>query len=319
MIRPGLVLVLAFAACSPQGQLERVPIPPGSGLRAAADSLAAHGIIWSRPWFELRARLSGVDHRLKAGIYQFRRHSGASAVLRALETGGALRFRVTMPIGGTVFDLAHAVQDRLGISADTVLAAARDPVLLRRYGITAPSAEGWLLPESFDFGGFDNARDVVGRFIVARQQAWDSSWDARAHAAGLTRADLLTVASIVEAEAGDPADRPLIAAVYRNRLRRGMPLDADPAIEYAFLLRDGERKSRLFEIDYQLDSPWNTYRHTGLPPGPIGNPSREAIEAVLAPAAVDYLYFVARPDGKSLVATTYAEHLRNVRRARSAR
>jgi UPF0755 protein len=307
---------LALAACASPGPLERVPIPPGAGVRIAADSLAAHGVIWSRPWFVLRARWGHIDHSLKAGIYQFARHSSTGAILHALRAGDALHFRVTLPIGGTVFDLARSVQDHLGIPRDRLLAAARDPALLHEFHIPGPSVEGWLLPESFDFGGFDSASDVLGRFITARAQAWDSSWDARAETAGLDRNALLVLASIVEAEARNPADRPLIAAVYRNRRRRGMSLDADPTIEYAYLLRDGERKSRLFDVDYQLDSPWNTYRHPGLPPGPVGNPSHQAIEAVLTPASVPYLYFVAGPDGKSLFATTYTEHLRNVRKLR---
>ncbi|MGH7592458.1 MAG: endolytic transglycosylase MltG [Gemmatimonadales bacterium] len=311
-----LTITLLLASCSPTGPLERVAIPPGTSVRAAADSLSIHGVIWSRPWFRLRARWAHVDQHLKAGIYQFARHSGTSTVLRALRTGNALRFRVTVPLGGTLFDLARAAQERLGIPRDSLVAAARDSELLQRFGIPGPSVEGWLLPESFDFGGFDTARDVLVRFITAREQAWDSTWDARAASAGFNRSELLTLASIVEAEALDPAERPLIAAVYRNRLRLKMPLQADPTIEYAYLLRNGVRKGRLYNGDYQLDSPWNTYRHPGLPPGPVGNPSRQAIEAVLAPAKVPYLYFVAGPDGKSFFATTSAQHLRNIARVR---
>jgi UPF0755 protein len=312
-----LFVTIVFTACTRSGSLERVPIPPGSGIRAMADSLAAHGVISSRPWFVLRARLAHIGHHLKAGVYQFPRHSSTGTVLHAIVAGDALHFRVTLPIGGTVFDLARNVQEHLGIPRDSLLAAARDRTLLKHFGISGPSADGWLLPESFDFGGFDTPQQVVERFIAARQAAWDSTWDRRAEAAGLDRNGLLALASVVEAEATDPAERPLIAAVYRNRLQKGMPLDADPTIEYAYLLRDGERKGRLFDVDYQLDSPWNTYQHPGLPPGPVGNPSREAIEAVLNPARVSYLYFVAGSDGRSLFANTYAEHLRNIRTLRA--
>jgi UPF0755 protein len=314
----GCVFVtIILTACTSSGPLERVPIPPGSGLRAMADSLSAHGVISSRPWFVLRARLAHIGHHLKAGVYQFHRHSSVGTVLHAILAGDALHFRVTLPIGGTVFDLARSAQEHLGIPRDSLLASARDPAVLSHFGISGPSADGWLLPQSFDFGGFDTPTQVVERFIAARQAAWDSTWDRRAEAAGLDRKGLLALASIVEAEATDPGERPLIAAVYRNRLRLGMPLDADPTIEYAYLLRDGERKGRLFDVDYQLDSPWNTYRHPGLPPGPVGNPSREAIEAVLDPAKVAYLYFVAGADGKSLFANSYAEHLSNIRKVRA--
>jgi UPF0755 protein len=310
------ILLFTLIGCSSAGGVERVPIPPGSSLRSIADSLASHRVIRSRNWFRLRARLAHVDRDAKAGIYEFARGTSIATVLRALKSGSAVQFRITLPVGGTLFDLARSAQERMAIPRDSILVAARDSTLLHRLGVSGPSAEGWLLPESFDFGGFDRAAEVITRFVTAREHGWDSAWDARAESAGLDRAKLLTLASIVEAEAKVPADRPLIAAVYRNRLRLGMPLQADPTIEYAYLLENGERKGRLYTVDYQLDSPWNTYRRQGLPPGPVGNPSREAIESVLAPASVPYLYFVAGPDGKSVFATTYTEHLRNIRNAR---
>jgi len=275
-------------------------------------------VIRSTTWFRWRARVSAGNRTLKAGIYSFARGTSVGTLLQRLRAGDAERLRVTLPIGGTIFDLARSAESMLKIPSESLLAAAGDSALLRRFGIHGPTAEGWLLPESFDFGGFDVAREVIARFLAARKLAWDSTWDSRAAAEGLDRTSLLVLASIVEAEAKDPAERPIIAAVYRNRLRLQMPLEADPTIQYAYLLRDGERKPRLYNKDYLLDSPWNTYKHPGLPPGPIDNPGRDAIEAVLSPAKVPYLYFVAGSDGKSLFATTYAEHLRNVKRVREA-
>ena len=298
--------------------MERVPIPPGSSIRAAADSLSAHHVIRSTTWFRLRARLSG-NRTIKAGIYRFNRGTAIGTLLSRLRTGDAERLRVTLPVGGTLFDLARSVETTLAVPADSLFAAADDSATLRQLGVAGSSAEGWLLPESFDFGGFDAARDVIARFVLARQQSWDSTWDRRAAAQHLDREALLSLASIVEAEAKDPAERPIIAAVYRNRLKIGMALQADPTIQYGYLIRDGERKPRLYNKDYLFDSPWNTYKHAGLPPGPIGNPSREAIEAVLSPAKVAYLYFVAGSDGKSLFATTMAEHLRNIGKVRKGR
>ena len=311
-----LAALVVLAACTTSGALERVPIPPGSTVRAAAESLAAHGVIRSQAWFRLRARLAHTDRTVKAGIYQFARGSSTGTVLRRLKAGDAVRFRITLPSGGTLFDLARSAHATLNIPSDSIVAAGSDSAVLQRFELPGPSVEGWLLPESFDFGGFDAARDVIARFVTARQQAWDSTWDARAAAQHLDRKGLISLASIVAAEAKDPAEQPLIAAVYRNRLKQHMPLQADPTIQYAWLLRTGSRKGRLYNGDYLLDSPWNSYRHPGLPPGPIGNPSREAIEAVLNPAKMSYLYFVAGPDGKSLFATTYAEHRRNIKRVR---
>ncbi|HEY3933872.1 MAG TPA: endolytic transglycosylase MltG [Gemmatimonadales bacterium] len=307
------LLLLALPACGPSTSLERVPIPPGSSLRAAADSLKAHGVIWSTTYFRMRARWVHADRSVKAGVYQLPRHAPIPVILHALAIGDAMHFRITLPQGGTIIDLAHAA-GRLGISTDSILAAAHDSSLLHRLGIDGPSAEGWLLPETFEFGQFDSARTVITRFATARLSSWDANWDVQAKAQGLDRRELLTLASLVEAEAANPADRALIAAVYRNRLKRGMPLQADPSIEYSYLITSGARKGRLSDVDYRLDSPWNTYLHPGLPPGPIDNPSRDAIEAVLAAPRVPYLYFVAGGDGRSHFATTYPEHLRNIRR-----
>lgn len=320
MIRaPGgtLLLAAALAGCSGANTTPtRVIIPRGASVRAVSESLSTHGVIASAAWFRMRARLSGLDRRLQPGLYEFAPHLGTGAVLQQLATGDALRVRITLPEGATLFDLARAVEQRADIPRDQFLAAARDTTLLRQFQIPGQSVEGWLLPQTFDFPALVDARTVLERFLVARREAWDSSWDARAAAAGLSRAELLTLASIVEAEAKLPADRPRIAAVYRNRLRIGMPLQADPGIQYAYLLRDGTRKSRMYHVDYNFPSPWNTYLHPGLPPGPIGNPTAEAIEAVLSPAATSDLYFVAGPDGAHRFSRSYDEHLRAIRNIR---
>ena len=309
-------LLLVGCGGTATGPVQRVAIPPGSTVLAVADSLAAHQLIGSIGWFRFRARVARVDRRLKVGIYEFQPGASITAILRKLRTGDALQFRVTLPEGGTLFDLARNAESQLGIPSQTLLDAASDSALRARYDISAPSVEGWLLPESFDFDGFTTASQVLDRFLAARRNGWLPKWDSSAARAGLSRFDVLTLASIVEAEALVPSDRPPIAAVYRNRLRKRMLLQADPTIQYAYLLRDGQRKPRLYNKDYAFASPWNTYRHPGLPPGPIGDPGNAAIEAVLYPPDVAFLYFVAGPDGKHLFARTYSEHLANIRRTR---
>ena len=309
-------LLLVGCGATTTGPVQRVAIPPGSTVLAVADSLAAHQLIGSIGWFRFRARVARVDRRVKAGIYEFQSGASITAILRTLRTGDDLHFRVTLPEGGTLFDLARNAESQLSIPSQTLLDAASDSALRARYDISAPSVEGWLLPESFDFDGFTTASQVLDRFLAARRNGWIPKWDSSATRAGLSRSDVLILASIVEAEALVPSDRPLIAAVYRNRLRKRMPLQADPTIQYAYLLRDGQRKSRLYNKDYALKSPWNTYRHAGLTPGPIGNPGNAAIEAVLNPPDVAYLYFVAGPDGRHVFSKTYSEHLAAVRRVR---
>lgn len=314
---PHVVVALCVAACTPpDGAPVRIAVPAGASVRQVADSLDAHNLITSRRWFLLQARLRGVDRSVKPGLYEFTHGTPQGELLRRLRDGDALRFRVTLPEGGTIYDLARSADTRLGVPRDSMMRAARDPELRRRHGISGPTVEGWLLPETFDFGGLVGASDVLERFLQGRRERWDATWDARATAAGLDRAGVLTLASIVEAETRVGDERGLVAAVYRNRLRLGMPLQADPTIQYGYLLSEGARRPRLFNTDYALDSPWNTYLYAGLPPGPIGNPSREAIEAVLSPADVAFLYFVADSTGRHRFSATYDEHLRAIRAIR---
>ncbi|MEO5798800.1 MAG: endolytic transglycosylase MltG [Gemmatimonadales bacterium] len=311
--------VLLLGGCGGSNDVPtRVLIPSGASMRVAADSLAAHQVIANASWFRLRARLSGLDRKLRPGLYEFPAHPSTEAVVDKLAAGDALHVKLTLPEGATLFDLARAVENRVGIPRAKFLAAARDSSLRKEFGIGGESVEGWLLPETFDFPALVGEREILERYLAARKSAWKPEWDARATAAGLSRTALLTLASIVEAEAKLPADRAPIAAVYRNRLRIGMPLQADPGIQYAWLLRDGTRKSRMYNVDYAYDSPWNTYLHPGLPPGPIGNPSDAAIEAVLSPSPLPYLYFVAGADGAHRFSRTYQEHLKAIRELRNA-
>jgi UPF0755 protein len=312
--------LLLLAACGvPAGPVQQIDVPRGTTVAALADTLAAHGLIRSAPWFRLRARLRRTDRKLQAGIYRFVPGTSTGRMLADLEAGRSVRFRVTLPVGGTIFDLARSAEAVLQISRDSVLAATRDSAIRHRFGIPGPSAEGWLLPESFDFPAFTGPREVVTRFLRGRQERWTAAWDSAADSAHLSRAELLTLASIVDAEAMVPEDRAPIAAVYRHRLRIGMALQADPTIQYGYLLEGKPRKPRLFNTDYAFRSPWNTYLHPGLPPGPIGNPSDEAIEAVLHPPDVPWLYFVAGPGGRHIFSSSYAEHVRTVHRMQRAR
>ena len=307
------VMLLAAACGVPDGSPVRITVPPGASLGSVADSLAARGVIGSKRIFTLQARIRGTDRSIKPGLYEFTPGTPVGTLLDQLSRGDAVRLRVTLPEGGTIFDLARSAETRLGIPRDSVLKAARDPAIRTAFGIDAPSVEGWLLPQTFDFEGAATASDIVRRFVEERIAAWDSSWTTAAAAAGLDRKAVLTLASIVEAEAQVADELPTIAAVYRNRLRIGMALQADPTIQYAYLLRDGARKPRLFNADYEFDSPWNTYLHAGLPPGPISNPTQAAIAAVLAPADVPYLYFVADSNGRHRFSTSYDGHLRAIR------
>jgi UPF0755 protein len=237
-------------------------------------------------------------------------------VLRALAEGRAVTVRLTIPEGYTLIDIAETAERELRIPRDSLLAAARDTALRRELGVEAPSLEGYLMADTYHWSGAVSATALLRRLAVTLRERWDPTWDARAQALGLTRHGLLTLASIVEGEALVDDDRPLVATVYRNRLRISMALQADPTVQYAIQLATGERKKRLYEKDYRFESPYNTYLYPGLPPGPVGAASRESIEAVLAAVPAPYLYFVAGPEGKHIFSRTYDEHLRAIRRVR---
>jgi UPF0755 protein len=294
-------------------------IPPGATLRAASDSLHAHGIIGSPRWFRLIARVSRSDRRLQSGSYLLPKGSGGIAALRALTGGKSSLTRFTVPEGFTLLEMAEAAERQLGIARETFLAATRDSALLREFEVPADSFEGFLRPETYFFARGVPAEVVVREMAATFRSDWNPAWDLAARGQGLDRKGLVTLASIVEGEARTDSDRPLIAGVFRNRMRRGMPLQADATIQYAIQQATGQRKLRLYEKDYDYPSPYNTYLHPGLPPGPIGAPSRKSLEAVSNPALVPYLYYVAGPDGRHIFSRTYDEHLRAVRRVRSLR
>ncbi len=319
---PGLVaLVVLVGACggpAADAPTEEVFLPPGAGFGEMTDSLVAHRIVTNRQWFGFLARIGRYDRKLKAGFYELKQGEAPLALLKALATGSEKTARFTVPEGFTIVDIAAAAESSLGIPADSIKVAATDPALLREFGVDAQSMEGFLLPETYFVSRMISARGLVREMALLFRKRWNPAWDDRAKAAGLSRMDLVTMASIVEGEAQADEDRPLVAAVYLNRRRIRMPLQADPTVQYAIQAATGSRKPRLFERDYRFPSPFNTYLHPGLPPGPVGAPNTKSIEAVLDPAPVPYLFFVAGLDGKHVFTRTYAEHLRAIARIRAA-
>ncbi|HEV8124257.1 MAG TPA: endolytic transglycosylase MltG [Gemmatimonadales bacterium] len=323
---PLLLLLLAAAAwflftsinTARSGETERIIILPGATFATVTDTLVARGIVTSRTWFKMLARLRGLDRSVQAGAYDFHPGETTWRVLSTLRSGRTPAQRFTVPEGLSVLELAALAHERLKIPAESVLAAVRDSVSAREE-VAAPTAEGFLFPETYQVPINSSARDLVRIMTREFAAAWKPGWDYRAQALGMSRRDVLTLASIVEGEARVDSERPVIAGVYVNRLRIGMPLQADPTVQYAIELKTGRPKTRLFEKDYEVQSPYNTYLHSGLPPGPINSPGLRSIEAALNPAQLPFLYFVATPDGHHIFSRTYQEHLQAVARARRAR
>lgn len=315
----GTILLLAVGCGpAPGAPRERIVIPPGASVHSIADTLAAHGVISSQRWFRLLARLAGYDRRLQSGPYELIRGQGARSALKALTGGHAILSRFMVPEGFTLREVAEAAESTFGIPRDRFLAVARDTALLREFAVPAASFEGFLKPETYLFADGVGPEVIVRTLAEAARTEWDSSFAAAAASQGLDRLTATILASLVEGEAKVEQDRPLVAAVYRNRLRIGMPLQADPTVQYAIELATGRRKSRLYGKDYGVVSPYNTYLKSGLPPGPVGAPGRPSIEAVLTAPAVPFLYFVAGPNGAHIFTRSYAEHLRAIRRVQRA-
>jgi UPF0755 protein len=288
------VLLIVVAACGPgSGEPVKVTIPPRATLRVASDALAKAGVIRFPRLFRYYASMRRSDRGIKAGTYALHKNAGWGYVLGELHSGKAIVHIVTIPEGFTLSQIAITLAAKLGQPADSVEAAARDTALLHALDIPTPTAEGYLFPDTYTFQDGTTARTAVQTMVHRFEQVWRPEWTARLDTLHLSRNDVMALASIVEKEARLPQERPVIAAVYLNRLRAGMLLQADPTVQFAM----GKHVARVFYKDLETESPYNTYLHKGLPPGPIASPGRASIQAALYPANVPYLYFVAYPDG----------------------
>ena len=291
-----------------------IDIPSGSSVRGIADQLHADGIVVSPYGLEALRFLGG--RTLKAGEYRFDHPAKVTEVYARLARGDVYTVALTIPEGANLFDVAARVEAAgLGSRIGFLKAAQTESRLAHRLDPQADTLEGFLFPATYRFGRHAGPDDMLRTMVHQFQlQAAALGFSDNVHR-------LLTLASLVERETPIPAERPLVASVFLNRLDRGMPLETDPTVIYAALLR-GQYRGTIYQSDLQADSPYNTYRHAGLPPGPICNPGAVSLQAVLHPAHTDYLYFVAAgadPLGHSRFAATLEQHQRNVAAYRAAR
>ena len=315
--RATLIVASVFlAACSgePHGAPVRVIVPRGASFGQAADSLASTGVIGSRKLFTLYGRLTGGDRNIKPGTYLLKHGTPWTAIISALNGGHGLVNTVTIPEGWTISQIAPALAKTLKVPVDSVTAAVRDTAMLARLDIPNSTLEGYLFPDTYAFPIGTTARQAVREMVYSFERRWRPAWDSAATAMKINRNDLVTMASIVEKEARVPEERPVIAAVYYNRLRRGMLLQADPTVQYAL----GHHVGRVLYKDLAIQSPYNTYVNKGLPPGPIASPGVASLAAAANPANVQYLYFVATPDGHHEFRMTLEQHTNAVRQVRAA-
>lgn len=315
----GVGLLTALTACgsSPQpgAETHRVVIPNGASFRAAADSLASAGVIGSATRFRLYARFRKEDRSIKPGTYEFAPGESWSTIIDALNAGSAVHVSIAIPEGWELSRIVPLVAERLELPEDSILAVVQDTTYLSRLQIPIASLEGYLFPATYQFPLGTSARQAVESMVTEFERRWRAEWDELADSLEMTRHEIMTLASIIEKEARVGDERTTISAVYHNRLRIGMALQADPTVQYA----RGSHTTRVLYRDLEIDSPYNTYRHPGLPPGPIASPGSASIEAALMPADVNYMYFVARPDGRHEFRRTFEEHVAVAREMRRLR
>ncbi len=319
VVLAGLAAVEAWRILTPGPSVTDGPrvveVPAQSGVTDIAGRLAREGVIRSPEGFVALSLLRGSFRSLRAGEYEVPAGASTVDVLRLVESGRVRRHAVLHPEGATVAELARTLEAAGLLPATEVLRVASDRAFLDAHDIPAPTAEGYLFPDTYYLVRGLTAEQVLGRMVQRLHEKLDGPLLVRLAETSLTLHELLTLASIVEREAVAPEERPVIAAVFWNRLRRGMPLQADPTVQYAV----GKERQALTRADLLTDHPYNTYQRAGLPPGPIASPGLDAIRATLHPAPVTYLYFVKKDDQRHHFSRTIEEHNAAVARYRLVR
>jgi UPF0755 protein len=291
----GFWFIQGWNGAGPSRQPTPVVIAPGTSLIKAAEQLEKAGVIASSERFLFQARIFGSDEPIKAGEYEFPAHASHAQILSLLQNAKTLQRLVTIPEGLP----SVLVYERL-MKAPTLTGDVPVP------------EEGSVLPNSYSYQRGEPRAAVLGRMQSAMTKALDELWPTRTAASVVRdRREAVILASIVEKETGKASERPMIAGVYSNRLRRGMKLDADPTVIYP-ITKGKPLGRRIKRSELQADNGYNTYVMAGLPAGPIANPGRESIAAVLNPASTQALYFVADGTGGHVFANTIAEHNANV-------
>lgn len=293
-------------------------VEEGKGVQSIAQNLKDEGII-KKTWpFLLGYRIYFSSKSLKAGEYELNLPVSSKKILNILSEGKVLVYPITIPEGLTRREIAQHLESLGIVEEDDFLKAATRTDLLGSYDIEAKNLEGYLFPETYHFTRGIPAEKIISTFVSQFKTVFTEEWRKRAIEINMTPRKVVTLASLIEKETSIPEERKLVSAVFHTRLRIKMKLDCDPTIIYA-MKEQGTYEGRLLRKHLKLDSPYNTYLRRGLPPGPICNPGRAALEAALYPSGEKYLYFVSRNDGSHVFSRTFDEHQRAVRKYRRQR
>jgi len=307
--------VALFVPPSREKAWREIQVTEGMSFKAIAAALQKEGIIRYRGYFEIIGRVQGITRKVRTGYYGLGSHMSLWEVLDALRKGKVIEYEVVIPEGYNLYQIGWTLTGTPLISSDPndFIKAATNKDLARSLGIEADRLEGYLFPDTYFLPKGITVQDIAKRMVQRYKDVFTDSLQKRAQELGFTEHEIITLASIVEKEAKVDSERKLIAAVYHNRLKKGMRLQADPTAVYG--LRAWITK--VSAQDLKRKSPYNTYLHRGLPPGPIANPGRGAILATLYPEDVDYLFFVAQGDGSHYFSKDYGEHGKAIGRYRA--
>jgi len=295
-----------------------VTIEPGRPARAAAARLHAAGVIRNPVIFRILLRLRGAEEAIQAGEYEFTGQASPSQVLDRLVLGDVLKHRLTVPEGLRLQEIAALIGQQGFGQPDAFLRAAQSVAVIADIDPQAKDLEGYLFPDTYLFAKGVREDSIVSAMVSRFRAEMTPVRRGRMESLGLTVRQTVTLASLIEEEAGAEDERPRIAAVFHNRLRLRMPLQCDPTVVYA-LMRDGRYRGDIYRSDLRYNSPYNTYVNAGLPPGPISNPGRGSLDAALSPARTDDLFFVVNGPGRHAFSTNAKDHERAVQRYRRDR
>ena len=292
------------------GDAHTVTVAPGEGFRTTAQRLQDLGLIQSPLKFRLFARFSGLHRKIQAGEFQLYGTMTPRQILSTLVEGKVRLYRITIPEGYTLQQIGQVVAQAGFGQAEAFYQLTMDPAIVKTQEFEGQSLEGYLFPDTYYFPkGFPQTK-IIATMTQRLRETFSDTWQARAGELGLSLHEVVTLASIIEKETGEPAERPLIASVFHNRLKKGMRLETDPTVIYGIKDFDGN----LTRKHLRTPTPYNTYLIKGLPPGPIASPGKAALEAALYPAETDYLFFVSRKDRTHQFSSNLTDHQKAVRK-----
>jgi UPF0755 protein len=293
-----------------------VMISRGETFSQIADTLVAKGVIGNKLFFNVAARWKKLTTRMQIGKYRFKSGMSNIQILEDLRYGTTIEWiAVSVPEGMTAQRQARLFRRHLGIDSAKYMSYVRSPILAKELGSESGTLEGYLLPITYKFYWQTDERIIVQTMVDDFWKFYTDSLSMLAKKKGMTINQVLALASIIDGETKIDSERAIVAGVYLNRLKKGIPLQADPTIQY--IIRNGPRS--LKHADTEIESPYNTYRHKGLPPGPVNNPGRASIYAALHPKKVPFLYFVANGRGGHTFSRTYDQHLHAVQKLKKIR